>query len=69
MPDAITFGVMVKVSGEELVPKAGVARGTRIRRPENARSARIVPELNFVTYALFGVYIMYFRSEEPRDPI
>jgi hypothetical protein len=67
--DATTFGVMVKTTGEVLVPNAGVASGTRTRSPENARSARIVPELNFVTYALLCVYIVYFRTNNPWDRI
>lgn len=44
--------------------KTGVADtiGIRTRRPERARIARIVPELNFVVYAFVGVFIIF----EPR---
>jgi hypothetical protein len=50
------------VGGTAFVACTGETTGTRKRMAENANSARIVPELNFVTYALLGVYIMYFRS-------
>jgi hypothetical protein len=39
--------------------KTGVATGTRNRSPEIARIARIVPELNFVTYALDCVFNIF----------
>jgi hypothetical protein len=39
--------------------KAGTAIGTRKRNPEIARSARIVPELNFVTYAFVSVFNIF----------
>ncbi|MDE1852989.1 MAG: hypothetical protein KGI38_04475 [Thaumarchaeota archaeon] len=42
--------------------KAGVATGTRMRRPEIARSARIVPELNFVTYAFVSVFNIFILT-------
>jgi hypothetical protein len=39
--------------------------GTKNIMPERARIARIVPELNFVTYAFEGVFILYFQGSEP----
>jgi hypothetical protein len=43
----------------EFEAKTGVVTGTRKRRPEIARSARIVPELNFFTYAFVSVFNIF----------
>ena len=63
-PRAGLFPVAVTVGRLAFAAKIGVATGMRKSRPEKAKSARIVPELNFVTYALEGVFILYFRSSE-----
>ena len=55
-PDALTVGRLA------FAAKIGEATGMRNRRPENAKSARIVPELSFVTYAFEGVFILYFQG-------
>jgi hypothetical protein len=44
-----------------LAANTGIAEGTMKSNPENARSVRRIPELNFVTYAFEGVFILYFQ--------
>ena len=46
------------------VANTGAVAGTKTRSPEIARSARIVPELNFVTYAFVSVFNIFV----PADP-
>jgi hypothetical protein len=47
----------------------GTADGTMNSIPENARSVRRSPELNFVTYAFEGVFIFYFQLAQPEELI
>jgi hypothetical protein len=61
-PSAGLFPVADTVGKVALAAKIGEATGMKSSRPEKAKSARIVPELNFVTYAFEGVFILYFRS-------
>jgi hypothetical protein len=42
-----------------LVACAGTAMGTKNSMPERASNARIVPELNFVTYAFVCVFNIF----------
>jgi hypothetical protein len=44
--------------------RTGVTAGTRKKSPDTRRSARIVPELNFVTYAFVSVFNI-FRPKGP----
>ena len=55
----ITFGAKVIVGRLEFAALAGVTSGTMTRRPESARIASIVPELNFVRYAFVGVFNIF----------
>ena len=64
-PKAGLFPVTDTVGRLALAATIGEATGMRIRRVEKAKSARIVPELNFVTYALEGVFILYFQGSGP----
>jgi len=57
--------VMEIVGAEALAANTGAATGMRMSKPENARSAKTSPELNFVTYALEGVFILYFQGSGP----
>ena len=59
VPAAITFGVMENVGETAFAPKTGDATGMRMRSPENANSASIVPELIFLKYAFVGVFIIF----------
>ena len=56
------------VGGSELAANTCGAIGTRKMSPEIARSARIVPELNFVTYAFVSVFII-FKKGSPSEYI
>jgi hypothetical protein len=57
--------VVVAVRGFGLTAFTGATRGTRRSMLENARSDRIVPELNFLTYAfvsVFNIFILLGRD-------
>ncbi len=54
--------VTVTVGKEAFDAKTGVATGMSTSRPENARSARVSPELNFVTYSFRRVFMYVFDS-------
>ena len=56
------FPVTVAVGRFALEAKIGEPRGKKSRRPDRARIARIVPELNFVRYAFVGVFIIFRGS-------
>jgi hypothetical protein len=58
-PKAGLLPVAATVGRLALAAKIGEATGMMKRRPEKAKSARIVPELNFVTYAFEGVFIVF----------
>jgi len=65
-PPATGLLLVIEIVGAEaLDANTGVATGMRMSKPENARSANTSPELNFVTYALEGVFILYFRTSGP----
>ncbi len=59
--DPKRVGYIVAVTGAWVAARTGATAGTMTRIPESARSARIVPELIFVTYALVCVYIVFGR--------
>jgi hypothetical protein len=67
-PIAGLLPVTVAVGRLPFEAKTGDAMGIKKRRPERARIARIVPELNFVRYAFVGVFI-YFQVEVARGYI
>jgi len=60
--DLYTVTLVDAVPGLAFWANTGIERGTRKRSPENSRSARMVPELNFVRYAFVGVFIIFILA-------
>ena len=57
--------LMARVGSAAFEARTGVETGTRISRPEKMRSARISPELNFVTYSFLRVLKCVFGKTHP----
>jgi hypothetical protein len=65
----ITLGDRPIVGATALAAITGEAMGTRNSNPDNARIARVNPELNFLAYSLLRVFILYFRRKLSQNPI
>jgi hypothetical protein len=65
----ITLGARLIVGATAFAATTGAATGTKKRMPDNARIARVSPELNFLAYSFVRVFILYFRNVLPGERI